>query len=79
MGGSPTMGGLLINGGLTPLQTMEHQSVLCLNVELKAIFKINKINRKSLGWSVIHLGYNKPLTTVCWKTPIFQSKQPTTK
>ena len=21
----------------------------------------------------------KPLTTVCWKTPIFQSKQPTTK
>ena len=24
-------------------------------------------------------GYNKLLTTVCWKTPIFQSKQPMTK
>ena len=24
-------------------------------------------------------GYNKPLTTICWKTPVFQSKQPMTK
>ena len=30
----------------------KHQSVLCSNAELKTIFKMNKNNRKILGWSV---------------------------
>ena len=32
----------------------KHQSVLYLNTKLKTIFKTDKINRKTLGWSVIH-------------------------
>ena len=35
-------------------QESEHQSVLCLNTELKTIFKMDKIDRKTLGWSVIY-------------------------
>ena len=35
-------------------QEIEHQFVLCLNTELKTIFKMDKINRKSLEWSVIY-------------------------
>ena len=30
-------------------------------------------------WNQHHYGYNKPLTTVCWKMPIFQLKLPMTK
>ena len=38
----------------TEQENTEHQSVLCFNTKLKTIFQMDKINRKTLGWSVIH-------------------------
>ena len=35
-------------------QETKHQSVLCFDTELKAIFEMDKIDRKTLGWGVIH-------------------------
>ena len=35
-------------------QEIERESVLCLYTDLKAIFKMDEINRKTIDFSVIH-------------------------
>ena len=42
---------------------------------ISCFLKFGNIHRKTPLFESIFQGYNKPLTTVCWKTPIFQSKQ----
>ena len=43
-------------------------------ITLKHLKTVRSSNARVRLWA-----YNKPLKTVCWKTPIFQSKQPMTK